>query len=180
VSVVTTTLVHAMLDRARTFTSSDLHDEKMLSLESMSAGLALRVNTRPASAAVRGAANLEEAVKELGDAARAGVRPHSRKRGRRARQHSCGLPRLKTSRHFSPSTAPNREDAIAVGSTRLAATHLAPRTSRSGPDAASVWRTSPIRSNARSWTRRPVARRRLHDASIDRECTDRRRESTSW
>jgi len=67
--VVTTTLVHAMLDRARTFTSSDLHDEKMLSLGKLSAGLAHELNN-PASAAVRGAANLEEAVKELGEAAR--------------------------------------------------------------------------------------------------------------
>jgi len=67
--VVTTALVHAMLDRARTFTSSDLHDEKMLSLGKLSAGLAHELNN-PASAAVRGAANLEEAVKELGEAAR--------------------------------------------------------------------------------------------------------------
>jgi signal transduction histidine kinase len=68
--VVTTTLVHAMLDRARTFTSSDLHDEKMLSLGKLSAGLAHELNN-PASAAVRSAASLEEAVQELGDAARA-------------------------------------------------------------------------------------------------------------
>jgi signal transduction histidine kinase len=67
---VTTALVHAMLDRARAFNSSDLHDEKMLSLGKLSAGLAHELNN-PASAAVRSAANLEQATVDLADASRA-------------------------------------------------------------------------------------------------------------
>jgi signal transduction histidine kinase len=67
--VVTTALVHAMIDRARVFTSSDLHDEKMLSLGKLSAGLAHELNN-PASAAVRSAANLEESIGELAQASR--------------------------------------------------------------------------------------------------------------
>ncbi len=54
---VTSILVHVMLDRARTFTSSDLHDEKMISLGKLSAGLAHELNN-PAAAIERGAALL--------------------------------------------------------------------------------------------------------------------------
>jgi signal transduction histidine kinase len=43
-----------MVDRARQFTSSDLHDEKMVSLGKLAAGLAHELNN-PASALVRGA-----------------------------------------------------------------------------------------------------------------------------
>jgi signal transduction histidine kinase len=64
---VTSILVHKMLDRARLFTSSDLHDEKMVSLGKLSAGLAHELNN-PASAIERGAALLE---RRLEDAERA-------------------------------------------------------------------------------------------------------------
>src|SRR5207248_9225930 len=67
--VVTTMLVHVMLDRARQFTSSDLHDEKMLSLGKLAAGLAHELNN-PASAVTRGATLLEDAVAEGFDASR--------------------------------------------------------------------------------------------------------------
>ena len=56
---ITTILVHTMLDRARMFTSSDLHDEKMLSLGRLSAGLAHELNN-PASAIERSATLLED------------------------------------------------------------------------------------------------------------------------
>ena len=51
---VTATLVHVMVDRARHFTSSDLHDEKMKSLGKLAAGLAHELNN-PASAVIRSA-----------------------------------------------------------------------------------------------------------------------------
>ena len=52
--VVTSTLVHAMVDRARQFTSSDLRDEKLISLGKLAAGLAHELNN-PASAVIRSA-----------------------------------------------------------------------------------------------------------------------------
>ncbi len=54
---VTAILVHAMIDRARAFTSSDLHDEKMVSLGKLSAGLAHELNN-PAAAIERSASLL--------------------------------------------------------------------------------------------------------------------------
>ena len=56
---LTSILVHKMLDRARVFTSSGLHDEKMISLGKLSAGLAHELNN-PVSAIERSAALLME------------------------------------------------------------------------------------------------------------------------
>jgi signal transduction histidine kinase len=68
--VLTTALVHVMLDRARAFTSADLHDEKMVSLGKLAAGLAHELNN-PASAAARGATLLADALGELVEASHA-------------------------------------------------------------------------------------------------------------
>src|SRR5262249_9137322 len=67
---ITSILVHIMIDRARVFTSSDLHDEKMVSLGKLSAGLAHELNN-PASAIERSAALLEDRLEEADEATRA-------------------------------------------------------------------------------------------------------------
>lgn len=67
---VTSILVHTMLDRARVFTSSDLHDEKMVSLGKLSAGLAHELNN-PASAIERSAALLDDRLDDAERATRA-------------------------------------------------------------------------------------------------------------
>jgi len=72
--VLTSILVHRMVDRARDFTSNELHDEKMVSLGRLSAGLAHELNN-PAAAIERSAAllgnrldDVEQAVRALGTA----------------------------------------------------------------------------------------------------------------
>jgi signal transduction histidine kinase len=67
---VTSILVHKMLDRARVFTSSGLHDEKMVSLGKLSAGLAHELNN-PAAAIERSAALLDDRLAEAELAMRA-------------------------------------------------------------------------------------------------------------
>lgn len=66
---MTSVLVHAMIDRARAFTSSDLHDEKMVSLGKLSAGLAHELNN-PASAIERSATLLDDRLLDAERAAR--------------------------------------------------------------------------------------------------------------
>jgi signal transduction histidine kinase len=67
---ITSILVHVMVDRARVFTSSDLHLEKMVSLGKLSAGLAHELNN-PASAIERSAALLKSRLEESEQASRA-------------------------------------------------------------------------------------------------------------
>jgi signal transduction histidine kinase len=67
---LTAILVHTMLDRARVFTSNDLHAEKLMALGRLSAGLAHELNN-PASAIERGASLLSERIDEAQRAARA-------------------------------------------------------------------------------------------------------------
>jgi signal transduction histidine kinase len=66
---ITSILVHSMIDRARLFTSSDLQNEKMISLGKLSAGLTHELNN-PASAIKRCAAILEERIRESEESAR--------------------------------------------------------------------------------------------------------------
>lgn len=66
----TAVLVHAMVDRARQFTSNDLRDEKLVSLGKLAAGLAHELNN-PASAVLRGAKLLTESIDASEAAARA-------------------------------------------------------------------------------------------------------------
>jgi signal transduction histidine kinase len=66
---LTAVCVHVMLDRARAFTSSDLLDEKMVSLGRLAAGLAHELNN-PASAVARNAASLGAALVDLDRATR--------------------------------------------------------------------------------------------------------------
>jgi len=67
---VTSILIHVMIDRARQFTSSDLHDEKMVSLGKLAAGLAHELNN-PASAVARSAKQLTDRLIAAEMAARA-------------------------------------------------------------------------------------------------------------
>ena len=60
---ITAMLVHMMVDRARLFTSTDLQNEKMISLGKLSAGLAHELNN-PASAIERNATLLEDRLAE--------------------------------------------------------------------------------------------------------------------
>lgn len=68
--VFTAHTVHTMLDRARNFNTSDLQDEKMISLGKLAAGLAHELNN-PASATVRSAKLLLESMAKADAASRA-------------------------------------------------------------------------------------------------------------
>jgi signal transduction histidine kinase len=110
---VTAALVHVMLDRARHFTTSDLHDEKMKSLGKLAAGLAHELNN-PASAVIRSAKSLQEDLVAAEAASRAlgatGLTPAQHAAVEAVRQ-AC-LARRKSGAH-SPLEEADRVDAIA-------------------------------------------------------------------
>jgi signal transduction histidine kinase len=66
---VTAILVHRMLDRARVFNSSELEDERMISLGKLAAGLAHELNN-PASAIERSSAQLAARLEDSEQSAR--------------------------------------------------------------------------------------------------------------
>jgi signal transduction histidine kinase len=109
---ITAALVHVMVDRARQFTSSDLHNEKMKSLGRLAAGLAHELNN-PASAVVRSAKSLAESLAEAEEASRAlaasGLTPVQRAALDAVRE-SCLAARASGSR--SPIEESDRVDSI--------------------------------------------------------------------
>jgi signal transduction histidine kinase len=111
---VTAKLVHVMLDRARHFTSSDLHDEKMRSLGKLAAGLAHELNN-PASAVIRSAKSLADGLAAAEAASRAlgaaGLTADQRAAVDAVRD-AC-LARRKSGAH-SPIEEADRADAIAA------------------------------------------------------------------
>jgi signal transduction histidine kinase len=110
---ITSILVHTMVDRARTFTSSDLHDEKMISLGKLSAGLAHELNN-PAAAIERSASLLEDRLEDAERATRAlgGARlTDAQLAAVDAVRTSCLATRVHGVR--SPIEQAEREDAIA-------------------------------------------------------------------
>ena len=110
---LTASFVHTMLDRARTFTTSDLHDEKLISLGKLSAGLAHELNN-PASAIERSAVLLEERIEDSEQATLAlgaASLPPEQLAAVDAIRNSCATTRVQGVR--SPVEQAEHEDAIA-------------------------------------------------------------------
>lgn len=111
---VTSLLVHVMLDRARFFTSTLLHDEKLKSLGRLAAGLAHELNN-PAAAITRFAKILPPALDALEAASQAlalaGLDPDELAAARRLSE-TCQVAVLRKVR--SPIEEAEREDEIAA------------------------------------------------------------------
>jgi signal transduction histidine kinase len=110
---LTTILVHVMVDRARHFTSSYLHDEKLVSLGKLAAGLAHELNN-PASAIGRSAGELRSAFLRFDDASRslgsAGLRDVQIAVLQKVRNASLVI---RVQSLLSPLEQEDREDSIA-------------------------------------------------------------------
>ena len=110
---LTAALVHIMLDRARHFTSSYLHDEKLVSLGKLAAGLAHELNN-PAAAIARSANALPENLRDAEAAARSigaiGLSAAHMAAAEKIRE-ACLAGAVQTS--LSPIEREDREEAIA-------------------------------------------------------------------
>ena len=111
---LTSIFVHVMVDRARHFTSSELHEEKMSSLGKLAAGLAHELNN-PASAVARSAERLKRQLSEVEAASRALGEARLSGAQRAAVDRSRGLCLAAAGASFgrSPIERADREDAIA-------------------------------------------------------------------
>ena len=111
--VFTARTVHIMLDRARTFNTSELQDEKMISLGKLAAGLAHELNN-PASATMRSAKLLLPHLLEADSAARtlgAAVSDNGMLEAIERLQAAClSVPQGQV---LSPIERADREDAVA-------------------------------------------------------------------
>jgi signal transduction histidine kinase len=109
---LTAILVHVMVDRARHFTSSYLHDEKLVSLGKLAAGLAHELNN-PASAIGSSAGKLRTAIVQLDEACRlagaAGLKPEQLER---LRQLCDSTLANDTKAVLSPMEQEEREDTL--------------------------------------------------------------------
>jgi len=116
---LTSIFVHVMVDRARHFTSSDLHQEKMSSLGKLAAGLAHELNN-PASAVARSAQGLKARLSEVETASRSlGAAQLSKAQQAAvatAAEHCLAASSVKLAR--SPIEQADREDSIADWLTR--------------------------------------------------------------
>jgi signal transduction histidine kinase len=116
---LTSIFVHVMLDRARQFTSSDLHQEKMSSLGKLAAGLAHELNN-PASAVARSAQGLKARLSEVETASRtlgaARLSEAEQAAVATAAEHCFAAASARLSR--SPMEQADREDSIADWLTR--------------------------------------------------------------
>jgi CRP-like cAMP-binding protein len=111
---LTSIFVHVMVDRARHFTSSDLHEEKMVSLGKLAAGLAHELNN-PASAVARSAKGLTLRLSEVERASRALGAARLSETQQAAIDRAQGLCLAAAGAKFgrSPIEQADREDAVA-------------------------------------------------------------------
>ncbi len=109
---LTAIFVHDMVDRARHFTKTDLHDKKMQSLGNLAAGLAHELNN-PASAVARSASALPSSLTQAVSSARALGAAGLTEPQLVAVERFCAAYRIDTAQRHSAIDKADREDLIA-------------------------------------------------------------------